>query len=167
MHYPVFMCGLHLEPARGNHVEHVNVVAEDVGFELSDSLASRNAAQMDEEQCADAASLVFIYHGKGSFAAFLRSAKVTPDAYDVFAALLAENRHYPHMLVEIQLGKAPQVLIAQFAFVSHEPMVHRLRAQAPSMLTQAFLVVGPDCADHNSPTIADGVLHPIRSGIEI
>jgi hypothetical protein len=110
VHYPVFMCGLHLEPARSNHVEHVNVVAEDVGFELPDSLASRNAAQMDEEQCTDAASLVRIYDGKSRFAALLRSAKVTPDTYEVFATLVYQ---FPTLQIEEKAGAAARSLLGR------------------------------------------------------
>ena len=109
---------------------------------------------MDEEQCAYAASLVLIYHGKGCFAALFRSAKVTADPYDVFATILAEDSRYSHMPFEIQLGKAAQLLIAQVAFVDHEPMVDGVGTQAASVFTQAFLVVGPDCADQDRSTIA-------------
>jgi hypothetical protein len=145
----------------------MNVVAQHVGFELRDSFASRDSAQMDEEQCAYAASLVCIYDGKGCFAALFRTAKVTANPYDVFATILAEDRRYPHMLVEIQLGKAAQLFIAQLAFVNHEPTVDGVWTKAPSMFTRALLVVGPDCADHDRSTIAHGFLEPIGSRIEI
>ena len=36
-----------------------------------------------------------------------------------------------------------------------------------SFLWLLFLVVRPDCADHDGSTIADGFLHPIQSRIEI
>ena len=154
----------HLESARRKYIEHMNVVAHYVGFELRYSAVFCDAAEMRKQQRSDPTPVVPVDDGKGHFGTRVRGTNITADSDNLLVAILVENGHYSDMLLEIKFGEPSQVVIAQGTFVCHESMVHGFSTQAVGMFTQAILVARPNCADSNRGTVAQSFLSRDRHG---
>ena len=130
------------------HLQHLAVVAEHVGFELRDPVCVGDKAQMFEQQSADAAALELVENCECDLCAMrIGAANVTADADEAFAAILSDGRGQTDVTPEVELGQMLQIVRRQIALGPHETKIDGLFAQPHEMLVQAFLIVEANRAD--------------------
>ena len=150
------------------HLEHLPVLTEHVGFELRDAVRIGDKTQMFQQQRADTASLEPVENRERDFrASRIGAANITADADKPLATVLSNRRREPDVILEIELGQPLQILRRQIAPDPHESKINRLLAKPPEMLMQPVFIVSPnrpnphrDAIEHRS---LDAIFLCVRS----
>src|SRR5579863_3294149 len=119
------------EAAFAKDFEHAVVVAEHVGFEFGDSHMSGDAAEMFEQNGADAAALMFVENGEGNFGARgVAAAHVAGHTDEAFIIAAPQRRHQTHMIAEVEIGETAEFFVIESALDAEKAVVNRLFAQS-------------------------------------
>ena len=144
-----------LQVAVPEDVEHLVVVAEDIGAELRDAALARDAQQMLEQHRADAAPLVFIGDRErhlGGRVLVVRD--VSADSDDPLRSTLAQGGDEGDVVHEIRAGEVVQIALAQPPLHAHESEADRALAEAVEVLDQSLAIIRADGAHMDRSAVA-------------
>ena len=114
MHDARIQRAVNLEAAVGEHLEHLAIVAQHVGFEFLNSICGGDEIQMIEQKCADTVALEFVADRKCDLCStWIGAANVASDADEALAPLFCQRRRQPDVIVEIELGQALEIVCAE------------------------------------------------------
>ena len=95
-----------LETAVGEYLQHLAVVAEDVGFEFRDPVCISDKTQMLEQQGGDAAALELVENCERDLCATrIGAANVTTDSDEALAPIVGQRRGQTDVILEVELGE--------------------------------------------------------------
>src|ERR1700691_3919904 len=156
-----------LETAVREHLEHLAVLAEDVGLEFRDTVRIGDATQMFEQQRADAVALEAIENRKRDLGATgIGASDITADADEALAPVLSQRRGQANVILEIELSQLLQILLRQVAPYPHETKIDGLFAHALEMIVQSLLVVGTNRANPDRGAIERHGVHAIGPRVD-
>src|ERR1700735_2124805 len=143
-----------LEAVVREYLEHLAVLAEDVGLELCHSIRVGDKTEMLEENRCDAMPLELVEHRERDLGTIWTvAANVPPDADETLASVLSHRRRQPDVIVEVELSQTREIVRRQVALQPHESKIDRLLAESAKMLVQPFLIVRPNRPDTDAGAV--------------
>jgi len=155
------------EAGRREDLQHLVVLAEDVGLEVRDAARTCDRGQVLEEDGADPTTLMRIGDGERDLGRMppLVHDGVAPDADDVLLAMLEERRNERHAPVEVEARELVELGVREAPLGAEEAEVDRARAQAVEVIEEPLAVVRPDRADVDRAAVAEDGLGGVLTGV--